>query len=100
MIYITQLIYIKEGQEAAFLKFEETAIPLMEVYGGRMLYRLRPVKDTFISATGELPYEIHLVSFESEEGLEGFLKDPARKELLPLKEQAIRTSFLFKGEKM
>ena len=100
MIYITQLIHIKEGQEAAFLKFEETAIPLMEVYGGKMLYRLRPQREAFVSAEEELPYEIHLVSFESEEGLDGFLKDPGRKALLPLKEQAIRSTFLIRGEKM
>jgi hypothetical protein len=30
MIYITQLIFVKEGKEATFLEFEDDAIPLMK----------------------------------------------------------------------
>lgn len=29
MLYITQLIYIKEGQEAIFHRFEDIAIPII-----------------------------------------------------------------------
>ena len=42
MIYITQLIYIKPGQESVFNAFEVIAIPLIARYGGELLIRVRP----------------------------------------------------------
>jgi hypothetical protein len=49
MIYITQLIFVKEGKEEIFLEFENYAIPLMEKYNGKIIYRLRPSKENFIN---------------------------------------------------
>lgn len=42
MIFITQLIYIKEGQEAVFHQFEEIAIPAILKYKGQLLLQVRP----------------------------------------------------------
>ena len=42
MIYLTQLIYIKEGQEEVFHQFEDIAIPAISKYNGRLLLRVRP----------------------------------------------------------
>jgi hypothetical protein len=67
MIYITQLIYIKEGQEQTFNEFEDVAIPLIGKYNGRLLFRVRPNKDSFIETWIDKPYEIHLVEFDSEQ---------------------------------
>ena len=61
MIYITQLIYIKEGQEKTFHEFEEVAIPIISKYNGRLLLRVRPQEDAFIENSIDKPYEIHLV---------------------------------------
>jgi hypothetical protein len=44
MIYLTQLIFVKEGKENVFHEFEDFAIPLMEKYNGRIIHRLRPQK--------------------------------------------------------
>ncbi len=41
MIYLTQLIYIKEGMEPGFHQFEYIAIPKILNYNGRLLLRLR-----------------------------------------------------------
>ena len=41
-LYFTQLIYIKEGQEATFHQFEDVAIPLISKYNGQLLLRVRP----------------------------------------------------------
>jgi len=41
MIYITQLIYIKDGQESVFHQFEDVAIPLISKYNGRLMLRIR-----------------------------------------------------------
>ena len=66
MIYLTQLIYIKEGQENVFHQFEEIAMPAILKYNGRLLLRVRPDKNAVIENNIEKPYEIHLVGFDSE----------------------------------
>lgn len=56
MVYITQLLFIKKGKESSFLEFEEKVIPLLSNHNGRVLYRIRPTKETFVSLEeGELP---------------------------------------------
>lgn len=99
MIYLTQLIFLHPNKEEAFNEFESFAIPLMEKYGGRMIYRIRPQDDAFVSADEELPYEIHYLSFESDDHLENFLKDDERLKFMHLKEESIRSTFLVIGEK-
>ena len=100
MIYITQLIFIKEGKEKTFLEFEAFAIPLMEKYNGTMIYRLRPNKQSFVSEHKELPYEIHFISFASEKNLTNFMNDDSRLEFVPLKNESIKSSIIIKGEKL
>lgn len=100
MLYITQLIYLQEGQEAVFDEFEAVAIPLIPKYNGKLLLRLRPNPADFIEVHMEKPYEIHLVSFPSEADFLAFMRDEERKQFLHLKEAAVRSSFLVKGEKL
>jgi uncharacterized protein (DUF1330 family) len=97
MIYITQLIYIKEGQEQVFNQFEDIAIPIISKYNGRFLLRVRPDKHSFIEHNIETPYEIHLVTFETEKDFENFKRDEERKKFLHLKEQSIRSTVLIQG---
>ena len=100
MIYITQLIYIKEGQEKVFDEFEEVAMPLISKYKGKLLLRLRPEENSFIAANMNKPYEIHLVEFVCDSDLENFMHDEERKKFLHLKEQSIQSSVLIKGTKL
>ncbi|HEU5291967.1 MAG TPA: DUF1330 domain-containing protein [Cyclobacteriaceae bacterium] len=100
MIYITQLIYIKEGQETVFDQFEAIAIPIIKKYKGRLLLRVRPDKDSFIENHVDKPYEIHLVEFDSELDFENFKQDEERKKFLHLKEQSIKASILIQGTKL
>lgn len=37
MLFITQLIYIKEGQEDVFYQFEDIAIPVIKKHNGLLL---------------------------------------------------------------
>ena len=99
MIFITQLIYIKEGQEEVFNQFEEIAIPAISKYNGTLLFRLRPDSNSFIQSEIEKPYEIHLVSFSTESDLEKFMNDDERKKVFHLKEQSIRSVMMIKGTK-
>ena len=100
MIYITQLIYIKEGQEKTFHEFEDVAIQIIAKYKGRLLLRVRPQKDAFIQNSIDKPYEIHLVEFDSEHDFKNFMLDEERKKFLHLKEQSIESSVLYKGERL
>ena len=100
MIYITQLVYIKENEQKAFEEFEAVAIPIISKYRGKMMLRVRPDEKSMIEFSIEQPYEIHLVSFESESDFKEFMADDERKKYLHLKEQSIRSVLLFKGEKL
>ncbi len=100
MIYITQLIYIKEGQEEVFRQFEDVAMPLIAKYNGQLQLRLRPGDASFIEHSIDKPYEIHLVAFESEQDFHNFMRDEERKKFLHLKEQSIKESVLIKGTKL
>lgn len=98
MIFITQLIYVKDGQEDAFHKFESYAIPIIKKYNGELMLRLRPDGSSFIEASVEQPYEVHIVRFNSQQDFDNFLRDEERVKYLDLKEQSIKESFLIKGE--
>jgi hypothetical protein len=98
MIYITQLIYILDGQQAIFNQFEDVAIPIISKYNGKLLLRLRTPAESVIEAGIEIPYEVHLISFESVTDFEAFKLDEERRKYLHLKEQAIRSVLLIKGE--
>jgi hypothetical protein len=98
MIYITQLIYIKEGAESTFLQFEEIAIPAILRYNGKLLLRVRPDRQEIIEANTEVPYEIHLVEFQSDQDFENFKHDKERAKYLHLKEASIRSAIMIKGE--
>ena len=100
MIFITQLVYTKEGQESVFHQFEDIAIPAILKYNGRLLLRIRPTDDTFIEHHIDKPYEIHLVEFASEQDFENFTQDEERKKFLHLKEQSIQSVMLIKGTKI
>ena len=100
MVYITQLIYILQGQEEVFDAFESIAIPAISKYKGRLLFRVRPAKEAFIESHIEMPYEIHLVEFETEADFHAFIGDEERKKYLHLKEKSIKASVLYQGRKL
>jgi uncharacterized protein (DUF1330 family) len=100
MIYIMQLIYIREGAEDVFNQFEDVAIPIVSKYNGRLLLRVRPMENEFIEARIEKPYEMHLVEFDTEQDFDNFMRDEERKKILHLKEQSIKSSVLIKGTKL
>lgn len=97
MLYLTQLIYVKAGQEETFHRFEAGAIPILEAYNGQLLARFRPTNDAWIAGAYPKPYEVHLVSFDTRADFEAFAKDENRKSLLPLKESSIDRTILIEG---
>ena len=100
MIFITQLIYIKEGQESMFHQFEDISIPAISKYNGRLLLRVRPDNNSIIENNIDKPYEIHLVEFNTEQDFQNFMHDEDRKKFLHLKEQSVKSVVLIKGTKL
>ena len=90
IIDITQLSYIHEGKEAVLDQFDAVVIPLIYKYNGVLIFRCSQGKDAFIEGP-EQPYEIHLVSFPTEEEFEAFRRDEERRNFLHLKEEAIKS---------
>ena len=99
MIYLTQLIYIKEGQEDVFHQFEDIAIPAILRYNGRLLLRVRPDEQSIVETHIGKPYEIHLVEFNAEQDFLNFQQDEERKKFLHLKDQSVESILLVKGTK-
>ena len=100
MIYITQLIYIKDNEELVFQQFENIAIPIISKYNGQLLLRIRPEESSIIEMNIERPYEIHIVQFDTDVNFQNFMHDENRKQFLHLKEQSIKSAILIKGEKL
>lgn len=99
-VYITQLIYLKEGKENIFHQFEDKAMPLITKYRGKLLLRIRPNGQSIIESHTEAPYEVHLVEFASQQDFENFMQDEDRKQFLHWKEESIRSVVLIQGTKL
>lgn len=100
MIYITQLIYLREGKEELFHEFEDLVIPIIPKYNGRLLLRVRPGETSIVERNIDKPYEIHFVEFDSEQDFRNYSEDEERKRLLHLKEKSVRSILLVRGEKL
>ncbi|TSD64022.1 DUF1330 domain-containing protein [Inquilinus sp. KBS0705] len=97
MLYYTQLIFIKPGHEQEFHAFEDMVLPLLKDHNAELLYRIRPDKSAFIAGTGELPYEVHLVSFNSRQDFESYRDDPKRLAAMELKNRSVEKIVLIEG---
>jgi hypothetical protein len=69
---------VREGREADFQQFEEIVLPRLSQYSGELVLRLRPDRASKIAGSGDLPYEVHVVRFETEEGLARYSNDEER----------------------
>ena len=98
MLYYTQLIFVKKGQEDQFNLFESHVLPLLERHNGILLYRVRPTDGAVIEVNMDKPYEVHLVSFPTREDFEGYAKDNDRLKYMHLKEASIEKALLIEGK--
>jgi antibiotic biosynthesis monooxygenase (ABM) superfamily enzyme len=97
MIYYTQLIFIKPECEKEFHAFEEKVLPLLKEHNGELIYRIRPDKSAFIESRGELPYEIHLVTFGGKADFEHYKNDPKRLDFIEMKNNSVEKIILIEG---
>jgi hypothetical protein len=97
MLYYTQIIFVKEGQEDQFNLFESHVLPLLKKYNGTLVYRVRPAKDQVIETDMGYPYELHLVTFPSRDDFKAYGADKERLQYLHLKEASIEKALLTEG---
>jgi uncharacterized protein (DUF1330 family) len=90
-------VYVNDGEQRTFQAFEDVAIPLISKYRGELLLRIRPNAESIISTGIEVPYEIHVVRFDSEDDFQRFSEDEERQRALHLKNTSVRTSLLVRG---
>jgi uncharacterized protein (DUF1330 family) len=76
---LTQIVHIPADGVADFQQFESHVIPLMPRYGGALVSRFR-------GRDGE--FEVHVVSFPSQEALDDYRADPERLAVLALLESS------------
>jgi hypothetical protein len=98
MLYYTQLIFIKDKQEETFNLFESKVLPLLNKYNGNLVYRIRPTKESVIETAIALPYELHLITFDTKQDFENYVNDEDRKKHLSLKESSIEKAILIEGK--
>ena len=79
-------LFIHPGRAVEFRRFETEAARIMRRHGGRIDRVIRP---TGRAAGDPLPHEIHVVSFLSAAGFDGYRSDPELAALAPLRESAI-----------
>ncbi len=97
MIYYTQLIFIKPGCEQEFHAFEDKVLPLLKNHNAELVYRIRPNESAFVEASAELPYEIHLVTFNSKDDFKDYAADPNRLAFMEMKNNSVEKIILIEG---
>jgi hypothetical protein len=76
---LAQIVRIPAGGVADFQQFESRVLPLLPRFGGALERRVRGHDGQF---------EVHLVSFRSQEALDAYLVHPERVAALPLLERS------------
>jgi hypothetical protein len=100
MLYYTQVIFVKPGQEAVFEQFEAHVLPLLEQYRGELLLRWRQTADGVIHSSMGAPYEVHLVTFPTVDDFKAYAQDRTRQSFLHLKDSSVEKVLLIEGRQL
>jgi len=93
---ITVFLYVEPRFENEFLEYESAVLPLLKKHNGSIECRFRPAKE---DAAGQLPFEIHVISFASKADFESYKNDPERKKYHYLSERSIIKTEIFESVK-
>ena len=91
------LIYLHPGQQDALRRYENLALPVFHRHGGRFERILSPLPASG-EADRDAPDEIHLLRFETPDGLDAVRRDPEMVALVPLREAVVRKALLVRVE--
>ena len=66
---------------------------LLPKYNAKILLRLKPTIEQVIKTEIGIPYEIHILEFQSEQDFENYKQDDTRKKFLHLKNESVKSNF-------
>ncbi len=93
MIQVIVLLYAGEGGKPPLKAYQEEVMPIFHAHGGRLVsasHASKPRDDD--------PDEVHIVHFDSQEGLEAFRADPRHAVMREKRRYAIRDTRLFETD--
>lgn len=93
-IYLTVLIYLKQGKEALFHDYERQAAQVMARHNGRFEQIIKP--DT-VNGDLPLPDEIHVLSFATPEGFAHYRQDPDSQALASMRLASVERAIFLQG---
>lgn len=85
-VYYLMTIELHAGMADVLRRYEQQAVPVMQRYGGRLVYVFRPVH----AAASTIPDEVHLLVFDSEQGFAAFRADPELHAVRRLRDAAVK----------
>jgi hypothetical protein len=88
------IIYLHPGQQDALRRYENLALPVFRRHGGRFERILIPLRVPGEQRDPDEPDEIHLLRFETPEGLDAVRRDPEMAALAPLRREIVRKALL------
>jgi hypothetical protein len=77
-------LWAKPGSEHLLIDYEDQVLARLDVYGARVLQRLRAA-----DADADGPFETHVLEFPSQAALDEYMADPERVALSDLRDRAI-----------
>lgn len=88
-------LHAHPGREAALAAYEDEVLAILGEHGGRLEVAIRPT--AALAGEGELPDEVHVVSFPSLAHLRAYRKDPRIVALSGERDAAIAKTTLLVG---
>lgn len=92
------LVYLHPGQQEALRRYENLALPVFRRHGGRFERILSPWRGAGEQPDPDAPDEIHLLRFETAEGLDAVRRDPEMAALGPVRREIVRKALLLRFE--
>lgn len=88
-------VWLKDGDVDAFESFETEIAKIQAEHGGRVE---RAIRLDNPNADPAIPFEVHVVSFDSAEGLAGYRADPKIQQLAELRQRIIAKTEVVQGK--
>jgi uncharacterized protein (DUF1330 family) len=78
------LLWPVVGQEGRLAAYEDEVLALVPEYGGAVVSRVRRA-----GGAADQPYEVQVIEMPDQDSLDGYLVDPRRTALAPMRDEAI-----------
>ena len=96
MIHVLAMLHAGSEGIEGLQDYESRAIPIMKMHGGRVLSAFRPEGHEH----PEIPDEIHLIEFPSEEAFQSFRSDSQVARLAERRALAISKTVIYRSEEL